>query len=138
MKMKYLSSILALLLLISAIGCAAPTATPSPVPSPTPVPNPTPAPTPSPTPTPSPAPELQLTVIRVIDGDTIEVDIAGAIYKVRYIGIDAPELNDKRPEYCALAQEATRRNRELVERKIVQLEKDVSEIDKYGRHSTYG
>jgi len=32
MKMKYLSSILALLLLISAIGCAAPTATPSPVP----------------------------------------------------------------------------------------------------------
>jgi len=96
---------LTLLLLVSAIGCAAPTAT---------------------------------LATRVIDGDPIEVDIAGAIYKVRYIGIDAPELNDKRPEYCALAQEATRRNRELVERKIVQLEKDVSEIDKYGRHSSYG
>jgi len=105
MKMKYFSSILALLLLISVIGCAAPTAT---------------------------------LATRVIDGDTIEVDIVGMRYKVYYMGIDAPELNDKRPEFCALAQEATRCNRELVEGKTVRLEKDVSEIDKYGRHGSYG
>ena len=76
-------------------------------------------------------------VTRVIDGDTIEVDIAGTIYKVRYIGIDTPELTDKRPEYCALAQEATRYNRQLVEGKTIRLEKDVSETDKYGRLLRY-
>ncbi len=76
-------------------------------------------------------------VTRVIDGDTIEVDIGGTIYKVRYIGIDAPELDDKGPEFCALAQEATRLNRELVEGKTVRLEKDISETDRYGRLLRY-
>jgi len=74
---------------------------------------------------------------RVIDGDTIEVDIDGTSYKVRYIGIDTPELDDKRAEYCALAQEATRLNRQLVEGETVRLEKDVSETDKYGRLLRY-
>jgi len=104
MKAKYLSATLILLLLISAIGCAAPA-----------IPQ----------------------VTRVIDGDTIEVDIAGTIYKVRYIGIDTPELDDKRPEFCALAQEATRYNRQLVERGTIRLEKDVSETDRYGRLLRY-
>jgi len=76
-------------------------------------------------------------VTRVIDGDTIEVNIAGTIYKVRYIGIDTPELDDKRAEFCALAQEATRYNRQLVEGKTVRLEKDISETDKYGRLLRY-
>ena len=76
-------------------------------------------------------------VTRVIDGDTIEVDIDGTIYKVRYIGIDAPELDDEQPEFCALAQEATRLNRELVEGKTIRLEKDISETDKYGRLLRY-
>jgi len=79
----------------------------------------------------------QATVVRVIDGDTIEVDIDGTSYKVRYIGIDTPELDDERAEYCALAQEATRYNRQLVEGKSVWLEKDVSETDKYGRLLRY-
>jgi len=76
-------------------------------------------------------------VTRVIDGDTIEVDIGGTIYKVRYIGIDTPELDDKRPEYCTLAQEATRLNRELVAGKTVRLEKDVSGTDNFGRLLRY-
>jgi len=76
-------------------------------------------------------------VTRVIDGDTIEVNIAGTIYKVRYIGINTPELDDERPEFCALAQEATRLNRQLVEEKTVRLEKDISETDKYERLLRY-
>ncbi len=76
-------------------------------------------------------------VTRVIDGDTIEVDIDGTIYKVRYIGIDAPELDDEQPEFCALAQEATRYNRQLVEGKTIRLEKDISETDRYGRLLRY-
>ena len=74
-------------------------------------------------------------VIRVIDGDTIEVNIAGESYKVRYIGIDTPELDDERAEFCALAQEATRYNRQLVEGKTIRLERDISESDRYGRIS---
>lgn len=81
--------------------------------------------------------EMEATVVRVIDGDTIEVDIIGMRYKVRYIGIDTPELHDKRPEFCALAQEATRLNRELVEGKTVRLEKDVSGTDNFGRLLRY-
>lgn len=76
-------------------------------------------------------------VTRVIDGDTIEVDISGTIYKVRYIGIDTPELDDKRPEFSALAQAATRYNRQLLERGTISLEKDISEVDKYGRLLRY-
>ncbi len=76
-------------------------------------------------------------VTRVIDGDTIEVNIAGAVYRVRYIGIDAPELDDERAEFCALAQEATRYNRQLVEGKTIRLEKDISETDQYGRLLRY-
>ncbi len=76
-------------------------------------------------------------VTSVIDGDTIKVNIAGAIYKVRYIGLDTPELDDKDPKLAALAQEATRLNRQLVGRKTVRLEKDVSETDRYGRLLRY-
>jgi len=76
-------------------------------------------------------------VTRVIDGDTIEVNIGGTLYRVRYIGIDTPELDDERPEFCALAQEATRYNRQLVEGQDVYLEKDISETDHYGRLLRY-
>ena len=104
MKTKYVTSILGLLLLILATGCAAST---------TPL------------------------VTRVIDGDTIEVTIASTTYKIRYIGIDTPEIDDERPEFCALAQEATRYNRQLVEGKTVRLEKDITETDQYGRLLRY-
>ena len=76
-------------------------------------------------------------VTRVIDGDTIEVDIDGTIYKVRYIGIDTPELDDEHPKCRVLAQEATRYNRQLVAGKTVRLEKDVSETDRYERLLRY-
>jgi len=67
-------------------------------------------------------------VVQVIDGDTIDVSINGKIYRVRYIGIDTPETTLGKNE--PLGQEATAKNRELVEGKIVRLEKDVSEFDK--------
>jgi len=81
--------------------------------------------------------EMESTVTRVIDGDTIEVDIIGMKFKVRYIGIDTPELHDKRLEFRALAQEATELNRELVEGKTVRLEKNVSGTDSFGRLLRY-
>ena len=70
-------------------------------------------------------------VIEVIDGDTIVIE---GNYRVRYIGIDTPEVH---PQVEAFGLEAWQANRELVEGKIVRLEKDVSEVDKYGRLLRY-
>lgn len=146
MNLKYLSAILVSFLFILLISCAAPIATyttpiastaPTTIYTPSPTPSTAPTATYTPTPTPSATLKIPTIVTRVIDGDTIEVNIAGTIYRIRYIGIDAPELNDKRPEFNVLAQEATSYNRQLVEGKIVTLEKDVSETDKYGRLLRY-
>ena len=76
---------------------------------------------------------METTVVGVIDSNTIEVDIIGMRFKVRYIGIDTPELDDKQPEFCALTQEATRLNRELVDEKTIRLEEDVSRTDNLER-----
>lgn len=73
-------------------------------------------------------------VSRVIDGDTIE--IAGG-RRVRYIGIDTPETVDPRKPIQCFGQEASAKNKELVEGKEVGLEKDISETDKYGRLLRY-
>lgn len=73
-------------------------------------------------------------VVRVIDGDTIEIE-GGE--KVRYIGIDAPETSDLRKLVQCFGVEAFRKNKELVEGKMVRLERDVVDRDKYGRLLRY-
>ena len=73
-------------------------------------------------------------VIRIIDGDTIEIEGG---QKVRYIGIDTPETVDPRKSVECFGQEASDKNKELVEGKEVWLEKDVSETDKYDRLLRY-
>jgi micrococcal nuclease len=70
-------------------------------------------------------------VTHIIDGDTIEVEIAGQVYSLRYIGIECPESGQYGSEL------ATRVNRELVEGKSVRLETDVSDTDQYGRLLRY-
>jgi micrococcal nuclease len=73
-------------------------------------------------------------VARVIDGDTIELQ-GGA--RVRYIGMDTPETVDPGKPVGCYGPEASARNKALVEGKTVQLEKDVSETDRYGRLLRY-
>ena len=68
------------------------------------------------------------TVASVIDGDTIQLSNGK---HVRYLGIDAPEAD----EY--LGPEATLKNRQLVERKKVQLQKGITNRDKHGRLLRY-
>ena len=66
-------------------------------------------------------------VVRVINGDTI---VVSNDKRVRYIGVDTPEVSDE-PEYYGT--EATSFNKKLVEGRNVFLEKDVSERDRFGR-----
>ncbi|MBI2590859.1 MAG: thermonuclease family protein [Candidatus Blackburnbacteria bacterium] len=75
-----------------------------------------------------------VTVTRVVDGDTIEIEGG---QRVRYIGIDTPEtVKPGTPVQC-FGKHAADNNKELVLGKKVRLEKDVSEVDKYGRLLRY-
>jgi micrococcal nuclease len=76
-------------------------------------------------------------VVEVIDGDTIRVEVAGKLYTVRYIGIDTPETRHPEKGIEPFGPEAAQKNKELVEGKLVRLEKDVSETDRYGRLLRY-
>ena len=73
-------------------------------------------------------------VTRVVDGDTIEVD---GDKIVRYIGIDTPELHHPQKTVQCFGYEAMIKNKNLVEGKLVRLEKDVSEVDRYKRLLRY-
>jgi micrococcal nuclease len=71
------------------------------------------------------------TVTRIIDGDTIDVTINGQPFTVRYIGVNTPE----RDEVCY--SEARIANAALVQGQIVQLVRDVSDTDRFGRMLRY-
>lgn len=73
-------------------------------------------------------------VVRVVDGDTIEIETGE---KVRYIGINTPEIVDSRKPVECFGKEASAKNKELVEGMTVRLEKDVSDKDIYGRLLRY-
>ena len=70
-------------------------------------------------------------VTHVFDGDTIEVELDGKTWKLRYIGVDTPEREE--PFY----EEALDFNRNLVDGQTIILVKDVSETDQYGRLLRY-
>ena len=98
-------------------------------------PSPTSAPSPTWTITPAATPILpdgsEALCTGVDDGDTIWVQRNGVLYEVRYIGIDSPE------EGRCYYQEATDRNRGLVEGRTVRLDKDTRETDAYQRALRY-
>ncbi len=76
-------------------------------------------------------------VKRVYDGDTIEVLVSGRREKVRYIGIDTPEMGDTREPVRAMAVRARDVNRGLVGGRTVRLQHDVQLRDNYGRLLAY-
>lgn len=63
-------------------------------------------------------------IIRVLDGDTVVLETGE---KFRYLGIDAPELNDR------WGPEANSFNEELILGKKVRIELDRKKLDVYGR-----
>jgi micrococcal nuclease len=88
-------------LLTTGEGATSPTATPTQSPA-------SATSTPPPFVHSNPASLQQATVVRVIDGDTIDVTIDGQERRVRYYGIDAPDAGEK----CF--EEAKARNSELL------------------------
>jgi len=79
-------------------------------------------------------PTQDATLVRVVDGDTIRVMVGGVEERVRYIGIDTPELNTSSPATPdPYAEAATEANARLLAGGRLVLAKDVSERDQYGR-----
>jgi len=78
-------------------------------------------------------------VIKIVDGDTIKVDIGGSIETVRMIGIDTPEIKDPRKTVQCFGKEASERTKELLENKMVRLDADSTQTDrdKYSRLLRY-
>ncbi len=80
----------------------------------------------------------EATLVRVVDGDTVVVDLDGAEERIRLIGIDTPESVDpNRPVEC-FGPEASAYMAELLppETRIL-LELDVEARDRYGRLLAY-
>ncbi len=71
------------------------------------------------------------TVVKIIDGDTIDVRQGEVTYRVRYVGVNTPE----RDEVCYA--DATRANTDLVMGQMVRMERDQSNTDRYGRLLRY-
>jgi micrococcal nuclease len=70
-------------------------------------------------------------VVEVIDSETLWVDIAGEVHTVKYIGIDAPDIDED------LESRAKSKNSSLVAGRLVRLYKDVTEVDGDGRLYRY-
>jgi micrococcal nuclease len=77
------------------------------------------------------------TVAAIVDGDTIHVRVDGRIEKVRYIGVNAPEVRHPTKGEEPGGREASAVNRRLVGGKQVRLELDVQRRDQYGRLLAY-
>lgn len=139
MKSSRLQFLPALLMLLAALlACEflpAPPQTATPFVTVTPLPGPEPTATIAPTPVPS-TDEIGL-VTNVVDGDTIDVDLNGQTYRVRYILVNTPETKHPTLGVEPFGPEAFAANKALVEGKTVRLEKDVSPTDKYGRLLRY-
>lgn len=75
-------------------------------------------------------------VVKVTDGDTIQVEIEGRTEKVRLIGVDTPETVHPTKKVEAIGPEASAYTKQLLGRNLW-LELDVGERDKYGRLLAY-
>jgi micrococcal nuclease len=72
--------------------------------------------------------------VRVVDGDTIRAMVDGVEERIRYIGVDTPELNSTSPATPEpYAEAASAANQRLLGDRRLVLETDVSERDRYGR-----
>ena len=84
------------------------------------------------------AARFDATVVHVADGDTIVVEVAGRVEKVRILGADTPETVDPRkPVQCFGPEASAHTKARLPPGTHVSLETDAEVRDKYGRLLAY-
>ncbi len=83
---------------------------------------------------PGDAVEANATVVRVVDGDTLVVDIGGVDERLRLIGINTPESVDRNRPVMCFGKEASAHLAELVPPgTAIRIERDVEARDRYDR-----
>ena len=81
---------------------------------------------------------IEVELLTVIDGDTIKVKYNGKIETIRYLLIDTPEVRHQTLGNQPLGDEASARNKQLLEDATVSLEFDVGDrYDDFGRLLAY-
>jgi micrococcal nuclease len=82
-------------------------------------------------------PESAGRVVKVVDGDTIHVQVGATREKVRYIGVDTPETKHPSKGVQCYGEQAADFNGRLVAGEQVRLVRDVEPRDRYGRLLAY-
>lgn len=78
------------------------------------------------------------TVVKVVDGDTVELDIGGRHERVRLLGIDAPEsVHPTLPVQCFGPEASAELGRLLPAGSTVRIERDAEPRDRYERLLLY-
>ena len=81
--------------------------------------------------------QVEVKLVKTVDGDTIRVNYNGKEETVRYLLIDTPESKDSRSCKQPYAEEAYNRNKQLVNSGKLTLEFEKSKRDKYDRLLAY-
>lgn len=79
-------------------------------------------------------------VVRVVDGDTMMINIEGTETKVRLIGVDTPEsvaTGENEHKNCEEGKTASNYTKSLIEGNKVYIEYDIDPDDDYGRVLAY-
>jgi micrococcal nuclease len=82
-------------------------------------------------------PALEGTVVRVVDGDTIHVRLGERLEKVRYIGVNTPEVHHPTRGEEPGGRAAAGVNGQLLNGRRVRLELDAQSRDRFGRLLAY-
>jgi micrococcal nuclease len=89
-------------------------------------------------PEPSEPSDGEARVVEVIDGDTIDVSVAGRTERVRLLGIDTPETVDPdRPVECHGPEASALTHQLLPPATAITLQRDEEARDRYGRLLAY-
>jgi micrococcal nuclease len=78
-------------------------------------------------------------VLKIVDGDTVDVSVNGVKTKIRVIGINTPETVDPRKSVECFGKEASDKAKSILLNQTVTLKSDStqSDKDKYGRSLRY-
>ena len=78
------------------------------------------------------------TVVHVVDGDTVDLEIGGSIERVRLLGIDTPEsVSRQTPVQCFGAEATSALEGLLPPETSLNIERDIEAHDRYGRLLLY-
>ena len=82
--------------------------------------------------------EVLITILKVVDGDTVDIDIKGDTERVRLIGVNTPETkHPTKPIECFGPEASAHLTQLLPKGTHVRIERDIEARDRYGRMLLY-